>query len=257
MPIFKKDPFGNFYVLKRFVFLFVVAPVYWRLNRINKTTITGGEILGTLPNQNVLFVSNHQTYFADVAAFMLTFFNAYNGIYNTVRNPFTAFWPRLNVYFVAAEETMESGFLPKLFSYAGAIKVKRTWREKGQEINREVDNKDVSNIQTALDNGWLITFPQGTTKPFSVGRKGTAHLIKDLKPIVIPVTIDGFRRAFDKKGLLIKKRNVELKLNFKQPLQLDYTLPVEEILNQVMHAIEQTEEHNLVAKAVSKENNDK
>ena len=54
----------------------------------------------------------------------------------------------------------------------------------------------------------VITFPQGTTTPFKPIRKGTAHIIKRYKPIVVPIVIDGFRRSFDKKGLRVKKKNV-------------------------------------------------
>ena len=31
-------------------------------------------------------------------------------------------------------------------------------------------------------------------------RKGTAHIIKENKPVVVPITIDRFRRSFDKTG---------------------------------------------------------
>ena len=73
---------------------------------------------------------------------------------------------------------------------------------------RETTGKDgdISNIGIALDDGWVITFPQGTTTPFKPLRKGTAHIIKNYKPIVVPIVIDGFRRSFDKKGIRIKKK---------------------------------------------------
>ena len=41
---------------------------YRRFNGFNKLKISGSENLVDLPKTNVLFVSNHQTYFADVAA---------------------------------------------------------------------------------------------------------------------------------------------------------------------------------------------
>jgi len=86
----------------------------------------------------------------------------------------------------------------------------------------------------------VITFPQGTTKPFAPGRKGTAFLIKQNKPIVIPVVIQGFWRAFNKKGLKFKKRGTPLHVTFKKPLELNYDAPTEEILQQIMDAIEQS-----------------
>ena len=77
---------------------------------------------------------------------------------------------------------------------------------RSQDIKRDVNMSDITNISMALKDGWVITFPQGTTTPFKPLRKGTAHLIKQCKPLVVPIVIDGFRRSFDKKGILIKKR---------------------------------------------------
>ncbi|MEI9957262.1 MAG: hypothetical protein WDM90_13385 [Ferruginibacter sp.] len=86
-----------------------------------------------------------------------------------------------------------------------------------QKFARALDTSDTRKIQRALENNWIITFPQGTTKPFAPGRKGTAFIIKQHKPIVIPVVINGFWRAFDKKGLRLKKKGVILKVHFKDP----------------------------------------
>ena len=99
---------------------------------------------------------------------------------------------------------------------------------------------DISNIGVALDDGWLITFPQGTTKPFKPIRKGTAHIIKKFKPVVIPIVIDGFRRSFDKKGILIKKRGILQSMHIKPPLEIDYeNESVNSIIEKIEFAIEQ------------------
>jgi 1-acyl-sn-glycerol-3-phosphate acyltransferase len=126
---------------------------------------------------------------------------------------------------------------------AGAISVKRTWREAGKEIKRKVDAKDTENIEKALKAGWVITFPQGTTKAFAEGRKGTAHIVKNYEPIVVPVVINGFRRAFDKKGLFLKKKGTELQVTIKEPLKLDYQDNVENVLHKLMDAIEQSRKY--------------
>jgi 1-acyl-sn-glycerol-3-phosphate acyltransferase len=94
----------------------------------------------------------------------------------------------------------------------------------------------------------VITFPQGTTKPFAPGRKGTALIIKQNKPIVIPVVIGGFWRAFNKKGLKFKKKGTILSIRFKEPLKIDYDLSSEMILAQVMDAIEQSKKHMMMGK---------
>ena len=107
---------------------------------------------------------------------------------------------------------------------------------------------DTQKIDKALSNSWVITFPQGTTKPFAPGRKGTAHIIKNNQPIVVPVVINGFWRAFNKKGLKFKKVGTPLSIRFKEPLVIDYTQSVEHILEQIMDGIEQSKEYMLKGK---------
>ena len=79
-------------------------------------------------------------------------------------------------------------------------------------MKRHVNKVNIKAINSALKNGWVITFPQGTTRPWMPVRKGTAYIIKTNKPVVIPIVIDGFRRSFDRKGLYLKKRGVNQKL---------------------------------------------
>ena len=154
---------------------------------------------------------------------MLHVFNAsLNGRYNSLKNPSYLNKPKLNIYYVAAKETMNSGIIPKILSYTGAISISRTWRNKNENIDRPVNLDDVGNISKALKNGWLITFPQGTTKPFSPIRKGTAHIIMNNKPIVVPIIIDGFRRSFDKTGLRIKKKGIQQSMRIMDPVKFDY-----------------------------------
>jgi len=241
--VFKKDVFGRPYVLKRFLVRIFGAFFYPRFNRKYKCISKGAEIIGELQNQNVLFISNHQTYFADVALMFQVFQNAKLGFYNDVKK--RGFWkmPIKNLFYVAAEETMKDGLIPKLMALTGAVTIKRTWREKGKSINRQVNIADFSNIGKALKNGWVISFPQGTTKPFSAVRKGNAHIIKEFKPVVVPIVIDGFRRAFDKKGLAKKKINTELKIWIKKPLDIDFDKPIGEIIEIIGESIHQTEYH--------------
>ena len=160
---------------------------------------------------------------------------------NSISNPAYLLNPQINTSFIAAEETMRSGILPKIFAYVGSVQVKRTWREAGKNINRKVDVNEFSTIEKALQQGWVITFPQGTTTPYAPGRRGTTHIIKHYRPIVVPVVINGFRRAFDKKGMRLKKRGVEFLIKFKPPLNVNYDGDADEILEQIMEAIEQSD----------------
>ena len=135
---------------------------------------------------------------------------------------------------------MKAGLLPRILAYAGSVSIERTWREGGKDIKRQVKMSDISNIGKALDDGWVITFPQGTTTPFRPLRKGTAHIIKKYKPVVVPIVIDGFRRSFDKKGLMIKKKGILQSMIIKEPLEFDYENDsMEEIIEKLEYAIEQ------------------
>lgn len=216
--------------------------VYGRFNWTHKPEISGAEIFEELRDKNVLIVSNHQTYFADVSFFFHVIHAALAGKPNRISYPGYLYCKRHNIYYVAAEETMKSGFLPKMLALSGAVTVNRTWRANGQNVRRSVDRSEMDNIDKALKDGWVITFPQGTTTPYKPGRKGTAILVKKHQPIVIPVVIDGFRRAFDKKGLKNKKKKSVLRMTVKPPLDINYDNTVEEIMNQIMTGIEQTPE---------------
>lgn len=234
------DRLRHFNLVRKIVYVIVGIVSYPGLAMINKLKISGTEHLKKLPRNNVLFVSNHQTYFADVIAFLHIFSAVKWGKMNRLGVPYYLLNPFTRVNYVAAEETMKGSWISRLFALAGALTVKRTWLKEGKEKRRGLDPSDTRKITRALQKNWVITFPQGTTKPFAPGRKGTALIIKQNKPIVIPVVISGFWRAFNKKGLRFKKRGITLSVTFKEPLQIDYDLPFENIMSQVMDAIGQS-----------------
>lgn len=235
-------------IIRSLIYGIVGLITYPGLALFNKIRIEGTEHLRGLPGTNVLFVSNHQTYFADVIAFIHIFCAVKWRKENRLGIPYYLLNPFTNVYFVAAEETMNGNWISRFFKLAGALTVKRTWRFEGKEANRERDELDTVKIDKALGKSWVITFPQGTTKPFAPGRKGTAHIIRNNRPIVVPVVINGFWRAFTKKGLHFKKRGSCLSIRFKAPMMIDPTQSVEEILEQVMDAIEQSRNYMLKGK---------
>ncbi len=239
--MFKKDVFGNLLIFKRLLILMVGIITYPMFHWLNRTRISGTENLEGLPDKNVLFVSNHQTYFMDVICMYYVFCSVKWGFRNSIKNPLFLLNARTNSYYIAAEETMKSGIMPKLLTYAGSVSIKRTWREAGKDVKKQVDMRDISKIGMALEDGWVVTFPQGTTTPFVKGRRGTAHIIKKYQPIVVPVVINGFRRTFAKKGLSVRKRGGTLSMHFKEPLNIDYTADGDLLLAQIMDAIEQSE----------------
>lgn len=236
----KKNPFGHVLFFKKWLIRIFGILTHRRYRGFNELKIEGSDIIKNLPDNNVLFVSNHQTYFADVTAMFHVFNASLSGRVDSIKNVGYLWQPKLNIYYVAAKETMQEGLLPRIMAYAGAITVERTWRSKGEEVQREVNPGDTKNIGIALEDGWVITFPQGTTKPFKPIRKGTAHIIKTYKPIVIPIVIDGFRRAYDKKGIRIKKRGILQSFQIKPPLVIDYeNESIEEIVEKLEFSIEQ------------------
>lgn len=235
-------------IAKSLVYFIVGIASYPGLAIVNSIKISGTEHIKNLPRKNVLFVSNHQTYFADVITFLHIFCAVKWRRDNKLGLPFYLLNPFTRVKYVAAAETMKSSWLSRLFTWAGAITVKRTWRAEGTEIRRGLDPGDTRKISKALENNWVITFPQGTTKPYAPGRKGTAFIIKHHRPIVIPVVINGFWRAFNKKGLKFKKKGVMLSVQFKEPLKLTYNESIEEILEMVMDAIQQSKKYMLQSK---------
>ena len=242
MGLFKRNPFGHILFLKTWLIRNAGFLTHRRYKSFNKLQIEGSEIIRNLPDTNVLFISNHQTYFADVVAMFHVFNASLKGRENNIKNVFYLWNPKLNLYYVAAKETMEEGLLPRILAYAGAISVERTWRDKGKDVTekKEINPNDTENIKIALDDGWVITFPQGTTRSFKPVRKGTAHIILQHKPIVVPIVIDGFRRSFDRKGLLIKKKGILQSMVIKEPLKIDYeNATVDEVVEMIEFAIEQ------------------
>ena len=242
MGLFKRNPFGHILFIKKWLIRIFGGITHRRYRGFNELHIEGSEIIAALPDKNVLFISNHQTYFADVVAMFHVFNASLSGRVDNIKNVGYLWQPKMNIYYVAASETMKSGILPRILSYVGSISVERTWRAGGKDVTekREVNPNDTENIRIALEDGWVITFPQGTTKSFKPVRKGTAHIIKQYKPIVVPIVIDGFRRSFDKKGLRMKKKNILQSFIIKEPLVIDYeNETIEQIVEKVEFAIEQ------------------
>lgn len=230
----------NVKLVRKIVYALVGIISYPALTIVNRLKISGTEHIRNLPRRNVLFVSNHQTYFADVITFLHIFGAVKWRKQNKLGIPYYLLNPFTDVYYVAAEETMRGSWISRLFTLGGALTVKRTWRAEGSEARRGLDPSDTRKITRALERNWIITFPQGTTKPFAPGRKGTALIIKNSRPVVIPVVIQGFWRAFNKKGLKLKKRGTLLTVTFKPPLDIDYEASSEVIMEKIMDAIEQS-----------------
>jgi 1-acyl-sn-glycerol-3-phosphate acyltransferase len=230
-------------LVRKIVYVIIGSLSYPGLAIINRIKITGTEHIKNLPKSNVLFVSNHQTYFMDVIAFLHIFCAVKWRKQNKLGIPFYLLNPFTRVYFVSAEDTMKKSFMSRLMATAGALTVKRTWVEQDKAVRKGLSLSDSKKILKALERNWVITFPQGTTTPFAPGRKGTAFLIKQSRAVVIPIVIKGFNIAFHKKSLKLLKKGTEISVNIKPPLAINYEDSLDDILAQVMDAIEQGERY--------------
>ena len=85
MKLLKQDTFGNFLLVKKYLIRIFGIISYRRFRGINHLIIEGSEIINTLPDKNVLFISNHQTYFADVTAMIHVFNASLNGRRNSLK----------------------------------------------------------------------------------------------------------------------------------------------------------------------------
>ena len=234
----KKNIFGQSIFLKRFI-IGLIGLITHRTFRNKRFVIKGSKNLFNLPETNVLFVSNHQTYFYDVIAMLHVFNSSVKGRVNTVKKPRYLVNPKTNLYYIASFETMKKSLLTKFLTYAGAVLVQRSWRESGEEMNRGIRAEDPDKIRLALKDGWVITFPRGTTDKTKPVRKGTAYIIKNNKPLVIPVRISGFNDVFQRNGLKILNYKIPFSMEIGKPLPKSiYSKSIDEITSDLEKIID-------------------
>ena len=173
---------------------------YFRL--LNRVHVTGDGIIDTLPRRNVVFLSNHMTYFMEAFAF---FDLVYVRHHLPLENPF--------MRFSAATETMKQNPLTQLFTKAGGVTFRRSFREGGKDVKRGADFEGIAKVEEAIATGWLLHFPAGTTQKGAPLRPGVAQLLHRTKAIAVPVRVDGFRDLLLYKqlpGKLLRKCHLRL-----------------------------------------------
>jgi len=106
VSLFKRNPFGHILFVKKWIIRILGVLSHRRFNKFNKLIIEGSEVIKSLPENKVLFVSNHQTYFADVTAMIHVFNASLSGRVDSIKNVGYLWQPKMNIYFVAAKETM-------------------------------------------------------------------------------------------------------------------------------------------------------
>ena len=229
----KKNIFGQTIFLKRLIIGFV-GLITHKTFRSRRFEIKGSKNLVNLPSTNVLFVSNHQTYFYDVIAMLHVFNSSVKGRIDSVKKPKYLISPKTNLYYIASLETMKKSVITKLLTYAGAVLVQRSWRDSGESVSRDIRSEDPDKIKLALKDGWVITFPRGTTDNSKPIRKGTAHIIKNNDPLIVPVNLIGFKDVFQRNGLKVINRKNFFSIEIMKPLQIDMTKKsIEEITTEL------------------------
>ena len=179
---------------------------YFRL--FNRVHAHGDGLLASLPRKGVVFLSNHQTYFMEAFAF-------FDLVYVRHRMPLEDPFMR----FSAAEETMKKNIVTSLFTKAGGVTFRRSFREGGVEVRRPVDMEGVAKVEDAIRDGWLLHFPAGTTQRGAPIRPGVAQLLHRTRAVAVPVRVDGFQALLLHKQLPGKIfRKVSIKIH--QPLDL-------------------------------------
>ena len=275
----KTDTLGNMRLTRRLTNWAYQALVHYQSKVLNNVEIHGSEILDTLPTTNVLFVSNHQTYQGDLCLIKMAM-----NEHQQKSDGFPILPPpcEQEVCYIAAQKTLDKqNFLNRIaFKFSGAIGIQRAqdfseqiskkahnsqifnkmkeffvnvingkFKSKGL-IAKGIDKEGVSKIQQALGKGWVISFVQGTTEPYAPVRKGTARLIKDEHPIVVPIVVEDVNKVFEaKKMFKLSGRNQKATVTFKPALNIDYSETDQSIIEQIAHAIEQSEAHRLSAQA--------
>jgi 1-acyl-sn-glycerol-3-phosphate acyltransferase len=188
-------------------FAFGFTLPYFRL--LNRIHAAGDAILDRLPRRNVVFLANHQTYFMEAIAF-------FDLVYVTHRFPLEDPFMR----FSAATETMQKNLLTQIFTKAGGVTFRRSFREGGKEVKRSVDLEGVAKVEEAIANGWLLHFPAGTTQKGAPLRPGVAQLLHRTKAVAVPVRVDGFEKLLlyrQLPGKILRKCHLTL----HPPMDLD------------------------------------
>lgn len=188
-------------------FAFGFTLPYLRL--LNRIHATGDSLIDRLPRKNVVFLSNHQTYFMEAFAF-------FDLVYVTHRLPLENPFMR----FSAATETMQKNLVTQLFTKAGGVTFRRSFREGGKDVKRMVDFEGVAKVEEAIASGWLLHFPAGTTQKGAPLRPGVAQLLHRTRAVAVPLRVDGFRKLLLYKqipGKILRK----CRLTLHPPMDLD------------------------------------
>lgn len=198
--------------LRKYVYMGVKALTFLDFKFKTNLQIKGREYVEALPETGVVFVSNHETYYLDVLLMCDLLWTSGDKSFFNIRD---------SIFFIAADETAKQSPLLKFHRASGTIPFRRQWKAGDELVNREADYEGMQKIKAALDEGWLINFPTGTTNPDAKMRDGTAKFLKKENPIVVPVKITGSGAAYGKRGILSKGFRMPITVEFFEPFKTE------------------------------------
>lgn len=132
MGLFKRNPFGHILFVKKFLIRIFAVLTHKRYRGFNDLQIEGSEIIKSLPNTNVLFISNHQTYFADVVAMYHVFNASLSGRQDSIKNLGYIWQPKMNIYYVAAKKPCKREYCLEFFLMLALSPSKELGEPKGK-----------------------------------------------------------------------------------------------------------------------------
>ena len=115
MKLFKRNPFGHILFIKVWLIRILGVLSHSRFRGFNELQIEGSDVLEIYQIKYYLFP------IIKLILQMFAMFHVFNaslsGRENTIKNVGYIWKPKLNMYYIAAKETMQDGLLPKILAY--------------------------------------------------------------------------------------------------------------------------------------------
>lgn len=199
------------------------AFLYKGVYKKGRLEVKNKELIQELPNENVLVVMNHTTYYMEAVAFMFHLWKE-EGNTKTLSNKFNPVVEFNSLKKKGANPWRE--FVNGVARKMGMIYVRRQNDKKVNGDGRKQYNDTAfDEIYSTLDKGWVLFFPQGTTKKNAPLKPGILKIIQKKNPTIILIKTSNFAEVYGKKGVFPQKESkeqlgIELKRIIKDPMSL-------------------------------------
>lgn len=224
---FLKNNIKNQKILKKAWLQSMYFKFYSEFELKNDVVYNGDSVLADLPEAGVMFVSNCEAYQIDT---MLLY-------RRLMTSPgYSVLEPKTNLSTLCVPETFDYLTDQRALEYFDCIP------------HPTVDNASISKysalraVVRSLQTGWLLNFPspEGLNTALSV-HASVAPFIKRIRPIIVPIHIDGTKNTFGSGARSIHNEVKKIEVTFKKPLKIDYSEHPEVISTQISCAIRSAE----------------